>query len=75
MNTANLVTGDATVLATVLSHCAVIGADDQRHGRPQRTGKELAKALCSKWRSGHERSLRLAYSAGRFHIEAQGGNK
>lgn len=71
MTTVDLITGDATALATVLSHCTLIGADDERNKRPQRTGRELAKALCSGWRSGHERALRLAYSAGRWHIEAQ----
>jgi hypothetical protein len=53
-----------------LDRAAQLGAEDAGKGDKQnRTGKELARALCSRWTHGHAGFLRAAYSAARWHAE------
>jgi hypothetical protein len=65
----DLCTCDADTFSNILREAARLGA--KNFGYARMTGKQLCQRYASAWRRGHERALRLAYTAGAFHVDAK----
>ena len=66
----NLVTCTPQAFKDCLDFAFDMGRRDEINGWPERTGSTLADILTTSRRGGHERALRAAYMAARFHIRA-----
>lgn len=68
----DLIAGTAAAFGHCLDIACRLGAEDEAAGAPERTGRELGVALATATRIGHDRALRAAYAAGRFHARTHG---
>jgi hypothetical protein len=58
--------------AEVVANAVRLGTLDEMEGKPTRKGTAIADLYLTERRLGHERHLRNAYMAGRFHVRCMG---
>ena len=68
----NMIDGNLTHFTHLLTQATKLGYEDAKAGRKrERTAQELMEMFCTKWRNGHAKHARSAYSAGRFQYRME----
>jgi hypothetical protein len=68
----DLIRATGEQLADLMAEATLLGINDAAEGNTVKSGLQVVRALrVVKYRNGHLRSFKAAYSAGRFHVEVE----